>query len=108
MEKPDLINHVRFSEPKPQGDCKEPVPSYEDLKKQLKKQTKQKSPRTQKSKKNSDRNSKKSFEMEDGLKFMNTRDHLIDLIEAKKIKDSRIAYKVTECYPPDASERMKT
>jgi|JI91814BRNA_FD_contig_61_944683_length_330_multi_1_in_0_out_0_1 hypothetical protein len=39
---------------------------------------------------------------------MNTRDHLIDLIEAKKVKDSRIAYKVTECYPVTTSERVKT
>lgn len=35
----------------------------------------------------------------DGLKFMNTRDHLISLLEEKKIRDSKLAYKVTECYP---------
>jgi hypothetical protein len=38
----------------------------------------------------------------DGLKYMNTRYHLIDLLEEKKIRGSRLAYKVTECYPKEA------
>jgi hypothetical protein len=39
---------------------------------------------------------------------MNTRDHLISLIEAKKLKDSKLAYKVTECYPDLTNDRKKT
>lgn len=30
---------------------------------------------------------------------MNTREGLLNIIENKRIKDSRLAYKVTECYP---------
>lgn len=36
---------------------------------------------------------------DDGLKFMNTRDKLIEQIEDQKIKNGRLPYKVTECYP---------
>ncbi len=35
----------------------------------------------------------------DGLKFMNKRDNLLSLLEEKKMKSSKLAYKVTECYP---------
>lgn len=41
----------------------------------------------------------------DGLKYMNYRDNLIDLLEEKKMRESRLAYKVTECYPPKANLR---
>lgn len=44
----------------------------------------------------------------DGLKFMNTRDNLISLLEDKKIKDSRLAYKVTQCYPEAKCDKRKT
>lgn len=30
---------------------------------------------------------------------MNARDNLVEYLEEKKIKDSKLAYKVTECYP---------
>lgn len=30
---------------------------------------------------------------------MNIRDDLLDLLEKKKMKQSKLAYKVTECYP---------
>lgn len=35
----------------------------------------------------------------DGLKYMNLRPNLIELFEKKKKKNSKLAYKVTECYP---------
>lgn len=37
----------------------------------------------------------------DGLKYMNERENLIDLMEEKKMKASKLAYKVTECYPSE-------
>lgn len=30
---------------------------------------------------------------------MNMRDNLLELLEKKKVKNSQLAYKVTECYP---------
>ena len=42
---------------------------------------------------------KNKLTMNDGLKYMNTRENLLSLLEAKKMKDGRLAYKVTECYP---------
>lgn len=68
----------------------------------MKKSKKTESPRSQKNKKNRQKTSQSMTDADDGLKFMNTRQHLIELIEAKKVKDSRLAYKVTECYPPHA------
>lgn len=73
-----------------------------------KRTAKAQSPRTQKKKKENGKASKSAADVSDGLKFMNTRDHLIELIEAKKTRDSRVAYKVTECYPTVALERSKT
>lgn len=54
--------------------------------------------RSQKPKKQRRRKNEKMMtqsDFGDGLKFMNTRDNLISLLEDKKIKDSRLAYKVT-------------
>lgn len=68
----------------------------------MKKSKKTETPRSQKNKKNRRKTSQSMTDTDDGLKFMNTRQHLIELIEAKKVKDSRLAYKVTECYPPHA------
>ena len=38
-------------------------------------------------------------EISDGLKYMNTRENLLKIIESKKVNTSKLAYKVTECYP---------
>ena len=35
----------------------------------------------------------------DGLKYMNKRDNLLILLEEKRMRSSKLAYKVTECYP---------
>ena len=35
----------------------------------------------------------------DGLKYLNFRENLIDILESKKLKASQLAYKITECYP---------
>lgn len=39
---------------------------------------------------------------------MNNRDHLINLLEEKKMKDSRLAYKVTECYPQKTATQRQS
>lgn len=54
-------------------------------------------PNEQNKKKGKKDTKKRAFN--DGLKYMNIRDNLLDLLEKKKTKESRLAYKVTECYP---------
>ena len=97
MEKPDLINHVRFADPDPNHSKKAKIPSANTLKKELNK--KYTFTATKKSKKDHKRKTKGASFYNDGLKYMNNREDLLSLMEAKKTKDSRIAYKVTECYP---------
>ena len=94
MERPDLINHVRFSDPDNALRKKASVPSATNaLKKELNKKytfsSKQKKPKRAKG---------KSIQ-NDGLKYMNNRDDLLAILEARKTKESKLAYKVTECYP---------
>ncbi len=45
--------------------------------------------------------------MDDGLKYMNTRDNLLKIIEEKKNNSSKLAYKVTECYPCEWEDEEK-
>lgn len=45
--------------------------------------------------------------MNDGLKYMNMRQDLIQLLEKKKTDGSKLAWKVTECYPFDLQDEEK-
>jgi hypothetical protein len=38
-------------------------------------------------------------EVTDGLKYMNLRQDLLNILEKKKTDASKLAWKVTECYP---------
>lgn len=38
---------------------------------------------------------------EDGLKYMNNREQLLKILESKRTNKSKLAWKVTECYPFD-------
>ena len=94
MERPDLINHIRFSDPDKSLKKKASVPSLTNIqKKELSKKytfsSKQKKPKRGKGK----------TTCNDGLKYMNNRDDLLAILEAKRTKESKLAYKVTECYP---------
>lgn len=44
---------------------------------------------------------------DDGLKFMNTRENLLKILESKKTNGSKLAWKVTECYPFDLKDEEK-
>jgi hypothetical protein len=35
---------------------------------------------------------------------LNIRKHLLDLLEEKKMRETKLAYKVTECYPPECEK----
>ena len=50
--------------------------------------------------KNKKKNKSSAF-FNDGLKYMNIRDNLLEIMEKRKTKDSKLAYKITECYPLD-------
>lgn len=56
--------------------------------------------RKEKSKNNKKKN-KNPLNFNDGLKYMNMRADLLEIMEARKTKKSQLAYKVTECYPLD-------
>lgn len=98
MEKPDLINHVRFSDPSNKNSSKSPVPTAAQTATITRKEVNKKYTFSNKDKKTKKAKASKAT-VNDGLKYMNTRDDLLTLLEAKKTKDSRLAYKVTECYP---------
>ena len=96
LQKPDLINHVRFSNPDLKKTKKEGIPTQSRPTSAVKSKVPEK-PKTKKNKKK--HQSVANFN--DGLKYMNMRTDLLELLQKKKTRDSKLAYKVTECYPLD-------
>jgi hypothetical protein len=98
--KPDLIDEVKFSNEDKQLKSKGKTPTHRDLNYLPKReypaplQVGNKNPKKKQIR-------AKTEEKEDGLAFMGRRDKFMkELTEKKKIQ-SRLAYKVTECYPLD-------
>ncbi len=97
-----MINHVRFTAEasRKRRDDKIPTNKVAPLKlKGAKKQAKK-----EKKRKTSPDSKMKN---DDGLKFMNTRENLLKILESKKTNGSKLAWKVTECYPFDLKNEEK-
>lgn len=101
LESPDLINNVRFTAEPARKEKDTKIPSNKVA--PIKVKNAKKSART-KSKRGSPN---QKTEINDGLKYMNIRQDLIKLLEKKKVDGSKLAWKVTECYPFDIQDTEK-
>ena len=95
-----MINHPRFTaDPvRKEKDVKIPSSKVAPIKMKNAKKTARKSKK---------KVPKEKTELNDGLKYMNMRQDLIKLLEKKKTDGSKLAWKVTECYPFDVEDTEK-
>ncbi len=105
IEAPDLVNHVRFSRVDNIKHTSE-IPSHVVKAATMRSKATNRTILPKKTKKN--RKKKEFTSVHDGYKYMNKREDLIEQLEEKKMKNSKLAYKVTQCYPLSGTYMSKS